>query len=52
VLWEYPWQPATSGSYNLIVRAIDMEGNVQDPNVDPPAPDGSSGYHSIDVSVV
>jgi len=52
VLWEYPWQPAMSGSYNLIVRAIDLEGNVQDPNVEPPAPDGSSGYHSIAVSVV
>jgi DMSO/TMAO reductase YedYZ molybdopterin-dependent catalytic subunit len=52
VLWEYPWQPAKSGSYTLIVRAIDMEGNVQDPNEEPPAPDGSSGYHSINVSVV
>jgi DMSO/TMAO reductase YedYZ molybdopterin-dependent catalytic subunit len=52
VLWEYPWQPASSGSYTIIVRAIDMEGNVQDPNEEPPAPDGSSGYHSIAVSVV
>jgi hypothetical protein len=52
VLWEYPWQPTSPGSYTLIVRAVDMEGNVQDPNVAPPAPDGSSGYHSIAVSVV
>jgi DMSO/TMAO reductase YedYZ molybdopterin-dependent catalytic subunit len=52
VLWEYLWQPTPPGSYTLIVRAVDMEGNVQDPNVAPPAPDGSSGYHSIAVSVV
>ncbi|GAC1381328.1 MAG: sulfite oxidase [Ktedonobacteraceae bacterium] len=52
VLWEYAWQPASSGSYLIIARAIDMEGNVQDPNVAPPAPDGSSGYESFNVSVV
>ena len=52
VLWEYPWLPTSRGFYTLIVRAVDMEGNVQDPNVEPPAPDGSSGYHTIDVSVV
>lgn len=50
VLWELPWQPAP-GSYTIIVRAIDMQGNVQDPNVEPPLPDGSSGYHTIVVSV-
>ena len=52
VLWEYPWQPTSRGSYTLIARAVDMEGNVQDPSVEPPAPNGSSGYHSIAVSVV
>jgi hypothetical protein len=52
VLWEYPWQPTSRGFSTLIVRAVDMEGNVQDPNVEPPAPDGSSGYHTITVSVV
>jgi DMSO/TMAO reductase YedYZ molybdopterin-dependent catalytic subunit len=52
VLWEYPWQPTSRGSFTLIVRAVDLEGNVQDPNVAPPAPDGSSGYHTIAVSVV
>ena len=46
VLWEVPWQP-THGQYTVIARAIDMEGNVQDPSIAPPLPDGSSGYHSI-----
>lgn len=51
VLWELPWTPAKAGTYTLVVRAVDLEGNVQDPNVAPPAPDGSSGYHTIDVAV-
>ncbi len=49
VLWELPWKPAP-GSYVVTVRAIDLEGNVQDPNEAPPLPNGSSGYHSITVS--
>jgi len=50
VLWELPWQPA-AGSYTISVRAIDREGNVQDPQIAPPLPNGSSGYHTIDVTV-
>lgn len=50
VLWELAWQPK-AGNAVLVVRAIDLEGNVQDPNEDPPLPNGSSGYHSIEVSV-
>jgi len=50
VLWELPWQP-TAGSYTISVRAIDREGNVQDPQIAPPLPNGSSGYHTIGVTV-
>ncbi|GCE10948.1 molybdopterin-dependent oxidoreductase [Tengunoibacter tsumagoiensis] len=50
VLWELPWQPK-AGTYTIIVRAIDKEGNVQDPQEAPPQPDGSSGYHSVSVTV-
>ena len=49
VLWELPWQPKAD-TYTVIVRAIDMQGNVQDPNIAPPLPDGSSGYNSIQVT--
>ncbi len=49
VLWELPWTPSTGG-HTIMVRAIDMEGNVQDPSQAPPLPDGSSGYHTISVS--
>jgi hypothetical protein len=51
VLWELAWQPA-KGSYTIVVRAIDVEGNVQDPTEALPLPDGSSGYHSISVDVI
>ncbi|MBA2678136.1 MAG: molybdopterin-dependent oxidoreductase [Ktedonobacteraceae bacterium] len=51
VLWQIPWQPQQAGNYTVVARAIDMEGNVQDPQLAPPLPDGSSGYHSINVSV-
>ncbi|HEY4033593.1 MAG TPA: molybdopterin-dependent oxidoreductase [Ktedonobacteraceae bacterium] len=50
VLWELPWQPA-KGTYTISVRAIDNEGDVQDPVVAPPLPNGSSGYHTINVTV-
>ncbi len=50
VLWELQWQPQP-GNYLIAARAIDLEGNVQDPVVEPPLPDGSSGYHAINVTV-
>ena len=51
VLWELAWQPPTASSYTIVVRAIDLEGNVQVPNEEPPLPNGSSGYHSIILNV-
>lgn len=47
VIWEYAWTPTTSANVVITVRAIDLEGNVQDPTIAPPLPIGSSGYHSI-----
>lgn len=52
VVWEYPWQPAKPGTYTLVARAIDLEGNVQSPATAPPLPNGSSGYTSFDISVM
>ena len=51
VLWELAWQPPKAGTYIVVARAIDLEGNVQDPNEEPPLPNGSSGYHNIMVNV-
>lgn len=48
-LWELPWTP-TSGQHIIVVRAVDLEGNVQQPQQASPLPDGSSGYHAITVT--
>jgi DMSO/TMAO reductase YedYZ molybdopterin-dependent catalytic subunit len=50
VLWELEWRP-NPGNYTILARAIDMEGNVQTPIMEPPLPDGSTGYHTISVIV-
>lgn len=49
-LWEYPWTP-DSGATVIAVRAIDLAGNVQQPTIAPPLPDGASGYHAVSVTV-
>jgi DMSO/TMAO reductase YedYZ molybdopterin-dependent catalytic subunit len=48
--WFYRWN-ATAGRYRLQVRATDATGEAQTETVAPPAPDGASGYHTIDVTV-
>jgi DMSO/TMAO reductase YedYZ molybdopterin-dependent catalytic subunit len=48
VLWELAWTPPR-GTSIVTARAIDLEGNVQSPHVEPPLPNGSSGYHSISI---
>ncbi len=49
-LWEYPWTPS-SGEQVIIVRAIDLAGNVQTPYPASPLPNGATGYHAITVTV-
>ena len=51
VLWEISWTPKAPGNYTIVVRAIDMQGNVQNPTETPPQPNGASGYDSISVTV-
>ena len=48
--WVYRW-PATAGSHKIQVRATDASGNTQRQALQPPAPNGSEGWHSITVSV-
>lgn len=51
VLWSYSWKPSAEGSYQLVVRATDGTGAVQDSSGTPSYPDGAAGYHSIRVDV-
>ena len=48
--WVYRWY-ASPGAHRLTVRATDANGKVQTSEVAPPAPDGATGWHSIDVRV-
>ena len=46
--WIVGWN-ATAGTHRLQVRATDGEGNVQTDEQRPPAPDGATGWHTIEV---
>ena len=48
--WRYEW-PATAGTHQITVRATDADGKLQVADFAPPAPDGATGYHSIQVKV-
>ncbi|WP_239073238.1 molybdopterin-dependent oxidoreductase [Sediminihabitans luteus] len=48
--WVHRWD-ATSGSHTLRVRATDADGQVQTSDTAPPAPDGATGWHEVDVRV-
>ena len=50
VQWHYAWD-AAPGAHRLTVRTTDAKGTVQVADEAPPAPDGSSGYHSVRVTV-
>ena len=46
VQWEAPLA-AGAGNHELKVRAVDGAGVIQTADVAPPAPDGASGYHTV-----
>ena len=47
--WVWRWEP-TAGSHRLQVRAISADGQVQTSVERPPAPNGASGWHAVQVS--
>jgi len=48
--WLVDWD-APAGTHRLQVRATDGEGQVQTDELRPPAPDGATGWHTIQVTV-
>ncbi|GAA0991369.1 molybdopterin-dependent oxidoreductase [Subtercola frigoramans] len=48
--WVLQWN-ATAGDHVISVRATDSSGYTQTSDQAPPAPDGSSGYHTIRVTI-
>jgi DMSO/TMAO reductase YedYZ molybdopterin-dependent catalytic subunit len=51
VTWTATWTVQAAGQFRLQVRARDGQGALQIANASPSYPDGSSGYHSVQVSV-
>ncbi|RLK52431.1 DMSO/TMAO reductase YedYZ molybdopterin-dependent catalytic subunit [Microbacterium telephonicum] len=50
VQWSLPWT-ADAGSHRLRCRATSRTGEVQTDQEAPPAPDGATGWHTVDVTV-
>ncbi|WP_461003310.1 molybdopterin-dependent oxidoreductase, partial [Streptomonospora sediminis] len=48
--WVLQWQ-AEPGEHRITVRATDRSGRTQTAEESSPAPNGASGYHTIDVTV-
>jgi DMSO/TMAO reductase YedYZ molybdopterin-dependent catalytic subunit len=48
--WVYPWE-AEPGTYRVRVRATDGTDETQTEEIQPPRPDGATGYHTITVVV-
>ncbi len=51
VFWRLDWNPPSTGTYKLTVRATDKTGQTQTATMRVPFPDGATGYHIIDIRV-
>lgn len=49
--WRWDWSQPTSGLHRLEVRATDRAGNTQTSQREPIAPNGSTGWHNVTVTV-
>ena len=47
--WVYAWD-ATPGKHRVRCRATDGTGSTQTSEIRPPAPDGATGWHTIEVT--
>ena len=52
VLWALDWIPQNKGKYNIVVRATDKAGNLQTAEIRDIYPNGSTGYHSAEETVL
>ena len=51
VQWRLDWDATTDGGHEIRCRATDGAGNLQAEEVNPPAPDGATGWHTRRVFV-
>jgi DMSO/TMAO reductase YedYZ molybdopterin-dependent catalytic subunit len=51
-LWRFPWQAKALGRHTITVRATDNTGTVQTADQVGSVPDGATGWHTVDFTVV
>lgn len=51
-LWSFDWRPTTAGAARLVVRATDRDGGLQIAEERGVVPQGATGLHKVDVTVV
>jgi hypothetical protein len=51
VLWHSDWNPPATGEYNITVRATDKAGALQIAQLRDPYPNGSTGYHVVNIRI-
>ncbi|MEV6490066.1 molybdopterin-dependent oxidoreductase [Actinoplanes sp. NPDC051633] len=49
--WTFRWPDARPGEHAIRVRATDVTGYTQTSSPAPPAPDGATGWHGVQVSI-
>lgn len=52
VQWRLFWTPTKMDTYDVQVRAIDSQGQMQSEGPKTPRPNGAEGWHNIQVNVV
>jgi hypothetical protein len=50
-LWSFTWQAKSPGKHAITVRATDNTGAVQTADRASPAPDGATGWHTVNFTV-
>ncbi|OBK52414.1 molybdopterin-dependent oxidoreductase [Mycobacterium sp. 1081908.1] len=51
-LWRFPWQAKSPGKHTITVRATDNTGATQTADRVGSVPDGATGWHTVDFTVV
>ncbi|WP_068181755.1 molybdopterin-dependent oxidoreductase [Mycobacterium sp. UM_CSW] len=51
-LWRFPWQAKSPGKHTISVRATDNTGATQTADRVGSVPDGATGWHTVDFTVV
>lgn len=51
-LWRFPWQAKSPGKHTITVRATDNTGGTQTADQVGTVPDGATGWHTVDFTVV